>query len=402
MNILHVVSSYDPAKGGPQAVVTRLAAAQAALGHEVTIMSYCDPVTKLRADAATAGIPGFVNVRKVLLPFPNVVEKLSAFHANRALIPLIRHTDFVHIHGIWETILLCAGRLARRFNVNYCVCSCGMLDVWSMQQKSWKKKLALKLGFRRMLDGATFIHALNMDEVALMQPLGLKAPTQIIPNGIFVNEIEPPEVADTAKQAVPFPNGRYVLFLSRLHYKKGLDILADAFKHIAAAFPDVDLVVAGPDGGAQEDFIQRIKRHGLETRIHLTGGLYGAAKIAALHGAACFCLPSRQEGFSVAITEALGCGVPVVITEACHFPEIAEAGAGLICRLDSQDIAHALTSILDSPEKADRMRQAGKTLVRENYTWPHIASQTIEIYRAYQDRNKPPVTQPEFTQPISA
>ncbi len=97
-----------------------------------------------------------------------------------------------------------------------------------MQQSAWKKKIALKLGFRRMLDGAAFIQALNADEIELMRPLGLKPPSMMIPNGIFLNEVE----GDGA--VVPgLPDRPYVLFLSRLHYKKGLDILADAFRRVA-------------------------------------------------------------------------------------------------------------------------------------------------------------------------
>lgn len=173
MNIVHVIGSYDPAKGGPQAVVVRLAAAQAALGHEVTIVSYSDDEVSRRAVAATAAIPGFDRVRTLLLPMPDLRETLSGSAAAKAMEALLRATDFVHLHGVWETNLLRASMLCRRFSVPYCVCCCGMLDVWSMQQSAWKKKLAMRLGFRRMLDGAAFIHALNADEIELMRPLRL-------------------------------------------------------------------------------------------------------------------------------------------------------------------------------------------------------------------------------------
>ncbi|MRB31396.1 glycosyltransferase, partial [Bacillus thuringiensis] len=90
-----------------------------------------------------------------------------------------------------------------------------------------------------------------------------------------------------------------------------------------------------------------------------------------------FCLPSRQEGFSVAITEALACGVPVAITDACHFPEVGEAGAGIVSPLDPMAVAAALERILEDPDRAARMGAAGAKLVRDNYTWPRIAAQTI-------------------------
>ncbi|MHC5233421.1 glycosyltransferase [Brucella sp. LJL56] len=380
MNIIHVIGSYDPAKGGPQAVVVRLAAAQASLGHDVTIVSYSDDEINRRAITATASIPGFEMVQTLLLPMPDTAEMLLGYRAAQAMPGLIRDADFVHLHGVWETNLLRASVLCRRYRVPYCICCCGMLDKWSMQQSAWKKKLALKLGFRRMLDGAAFIHALNGDEIDLMRPLGLKPPSMIIPNGIFLSEVE----GDGTIVVRGLPKRRYVLFLSRLHYKKGLDILADAFRRVALLFPDVDLVVAGPDGGAEEEFRQRIHQYGLDARVHMTGGLYGPAKIAALKQSACFCLPSRQEGFSVAITEALACGVPVAITDACHFPEVAEAGAGVVCSLDPMAVASALERILEDPDRAKRMGMAGAKLVRDNYTWQRIALQTIAAYQSFQ------------------
>jgi glycosyltransferase involved in cell wall biosynthesis len=379
MRIIHVIGSFDPAKGGPQAVVVRLAAAQASLGHEVAIVSYSDDEINYRVAKATATIPDFARVRTFMLPMPNLRETLTGGRAARALSHLIMSVDFVHLHGVWETNLLRAAMLCRSFGIPYCVCCCGMLDVWSMKQKPLKKKIALKLGFRKMLDGAAFIQTLNQDEADLMKPLGLRPPSINIPNGIFLNEVEGSEDVRDGLGERPF-----VLFLSRLHYKKGLDILAGAFCRIAALFPQVDLVVAGPDGGAQESFLNEIRSMGLHNRVHLIGGIYGAAKISILRKAACFCLPSRQEGFSVAITEALACSVPVVITDACHFPEVADAGAGFICGLSPEAVASGLIAILSDPQRASKMGMAGSCLVRKNYTWPRVAAQTIRAYQSFQ------------------
>ncbi|GAA5624400.1 GDP-mannose:cellobiosyl-diphosphopolyprenol alpha-mannosyltransferase [Brucella sp. NBRC 12952] len=379
MKIIHIIGSFDPAKGGPQAVVVRLAAAQAALGHDVTIVSYSDDEIDYRAAKATAAIPGFQNVKTFMLPMPDRYEVLTGRRAAKVLSAMIASANFVHMHGVWETILLRASMLCRKYHVAYCICCCGMLDVWSMQQKRWKKRLAFNLAFRRMLNGAAFIQALNQDEADLMRPLRLRPPVVIIGNGIFLEEIETSEGKPAA-----LPDRPYILFLSRLHYKKGLDILADAFCQIADRYPQIDLVVAGPDGGAQPAFLTAIGQAGLQARVHLTGALYGPTKIAALRNALCFCLPSRQEGFSVAITEALACGVPVVITDACHFPEVAEANAGIVCQLSAQAVAIGLTTVLENPERAAEMGQAGLKLVRDNYTWPQIAAQTINAYQRFE------------------
>src|SRR5690606_23662628 len=131
--------------------------------------------------------------------------------AAKAMEALVHVAGIVHLHGIWETNLLRAPILCRRCGGPSCVRCCRTRDRWSMQQSAWKKKVALKLGFRGMLAGAAFIQALNADEIELMRPLGLKPPSMMIPNGIFLNEVE-----DCGAVVPGLPDRPYVLFLSRL------------------------------------------------------------------------------------------------------------------------------------------------------------------------------------------
>lgn len=382
MKIAHVIGSIDPAYGGPPGVVMRIAAAQAAKGHSVHIVSYADAEAEPRIHRALIDVPGLLAVERHLLPEPGRGERVLAHAARRPLAAIIAGADAVHLHGVWEPILRQAAGVARAMDIPYCVRLAGMLDPWSLRQKYWKKRIALALGYRRMLDEAAFIHVLNDDEARLLAPLKLRAPTRTIPNGIFLDEIEPlPPKGSFSSRHPALAGRRYVLFLSRLHTKKGLDYLVDAYARLAPAWPDVDLVVAGPDDGAEAALRSAVANHGLGTRVHLVGGLYGREKIEALCDAACFCLPSRQEGFSVAITEALACGAPVVISKECHFPEVATAGAGVVVDLEADAVAAALSSILADTAMADAMGAAGRTLVAQRFTWPAIADMTIDAYR---------------------
>jgi len=386
LRILHVLDRVDPAAGGPPAVAFRLAAAQAAQGHAVTILSY-QPLALAEMQVEMQGIPSIALVGLELLPPKDPKEHLWPRQASQRLHQLLPDVDIVHLHGVWESLLRVAANQSRRLGKPYIVTPHGMLEPWALSRKWFKKQIALLIAYGRMIDAAAAIHFLNSVEFDIALPLRLSAPAVIIPNGVFLEEMSrPPEPADLRASHPRLPDKPYILFLGRLHYKKGLDFLADAFSIVARALPDVQLVVVGPDDRERAPFEQRVRHAHLAERVHLLGPLYGAAKLAAYAGAACFCLPSRQEGFSMAILEAMACGVPVVISEACHFPEATRAGAGYVVPLHVSAIADALLAVLKDPQSKQRMGQAGRRLVSTRFTWPAIARQHIEAYQVALER----------------
>jgi glycosyltransferase involved in cell wall biosynthesis len=383
MRILHVIATLDPAAGGPPAVVMRLAAGQAALGHELHIVSYEAPAAAERIAAYWKTIPRHERVTSHRIMSNGRAGRFTAGAAAAELKRLIPSMDVIHLHGIWDPILKSAAGIAARANVPYVIAPHGMLDPWSMRQRRVKKQIALLLGYRRMLERAAFLHVLNADEKDLLEPRDLHGRREVIPNGIFLEELTPMPARDAFHQARPELGGKpYVLFLSRLHYKKGLDFLADAFAICAASHPNLQLLIAGPDDGARADFEQRIDQKNLKDRVHVVGPLYGPQKLAALRGASVFCLPSRQEGFSVAIAEAMACEIPVVVSKDCHFPEVAEVQAGFVVNLDPQEIAQSILRIIDNPPLALRMGQAGRELIESRFTWPRVAEQSIAAYQS--------------------
>ncbi len=383
MRIVHVVAVLDPAKGGPPMIAAKLAAAQAGLGHDVHMVFAEDPERRTVVRASLSSIPFFDSLHMHPLPPKGLLEQVFGMGAHKYLEPLIEKADAVHLHGVWESILRVAGAICRRYDKPYLVLLNGMLDPWSLEQSALKKKVALEFGYRRMLNGAAALHLGNVDEQELIKPLGLTVPGVLIPNGVFPEEVDPlPEAGEFYAAHPELAEEPYVLFLSRLHYKKGLDHLAALFALVAREDPRVRLVVAGPDGGAQEDFETRIREAGISNRVHLVGPVYGRMKWAALVDSDCFCLPSRQEGFSMAITEALAAGVPAVISEPCHFPEVATANAGFVLPLEAQRFADAILRLLRDAALRRSMGGAGRELVMTRYTWPKIAEQTINAYQA--------------------
>ncbi len=385
MNILHVTSTFDLASGGPVIIATRLAAAQAKQGHNVSVIAYAQESdsgasTREQLDA----IPGGELLTLYEINPTGTTERFTASRVKNQLEKIINDIDFLHIHGIWCRIVKSAADAARKHNKPYTIVPHGMLDPWSLSQKTLKKKLALKLGYKKMLDDARFLHLGNTDEQNLIKPLNIHSKGELIPNGLFIDEIEPaPTPGAFYKKHPELDNKPFVLFLSRLHYKKGLDHLAQAFTVLAGHDSEVRLVVAGPDDGVKDDFVQRIEQANLTNRVHLIGPIYHQEKLEALHDATCFCLPSRQEGFSIAITEALGCGLPVVITDGCHYGIAGEVGAGEVCPLDGQAVGEALVRVVGDPQGRENMSAAGRKLIRDRFTWPKVAQQVIGLYEKY-------------------
>jgi glycosyltransferase involved in cell wall biosynthesis len=331
-------------------------------------------------NALLAGVPRAELLRFHWVAPPAPWARRIGLGLGAALDEATAAADIVHGHGVWDALIRAACRSAQRRGVTYVITPHGMLDPWSLSQRALKKRLAMAFGYRRLLDRAAFLHALNRDEADLMVPLGLRAPVEVIPNGVFIEEIEPLPPAGSFRARHPqLGDAPYVLFLARLHYKKGLDYLADAFRLLASRDGQVRLVVAGPDGGAGDDFRRRVASmgEGVGGRVHVVGPLYGPDKYAAMADAACFCLPSRQEGFSIATLEALACGVPAVVSDACHFPEVEQAGAGRVVPLEPEAIASAIAEVIAA---GPAMQERARSLVRSHYLWGNIAVATLDRY----------------------
>lgn len=389
MRILHVIASLDPAAGGPPIVATRLAAAQRPLGARCTLLSYHEPHAQAKIDKLLAELPGGALPVETVAPRGRL-DALTLRSARAQLDALVRRFDVVHLHGVWEPLLPAVADAARRARVPYVVTPHGMLGPHSLAQKALKKRIALALRYRAMLNGAAFLHTLNVDERDPLAPLRLRCPTEIIPNGIFPEELEPAPVPGAFRKARPeLGDDPYLLYLGRLQHAKGLDLLADAFAILAKTHPRLRLVVAGPDFGFRERLEAMIAAHGVQDRTHLVGPVYGRAKYEAINDAAVFVLASRQECFSMAITEALGCGRPVVISRESHFPEVETERAGRIVSLDAKDLARGIAEVLADPAAADDMGRRGAAMVRDRFTWPRVAQRTLECYARHGARERP-------------
>ncbi len=248
------------------------------------------------------------------------------------------------------------------------------------------KKIVFAMGWRRMFRESLFIHTLNGDEDKYVKAFGFGAPTEIIPNGVYPEVLLPVNPNPFFKKYPALKNKPYILFLSRLHRQKGIVRLLDGFERFAKNYPDVQLVLAGPDYGELPIIKETLQKMKAAHCVHLTGPIYGDEKVGALHGASCFALTSLNEGFSVAILEALACGLPVIISEQCYFPEVQINEAGFISLLDPISISKALTQILADSTQHALCSENAKHMINEHYLWSNLGLQIVNLYETYIDK----------------
>jgi glycosyltransferase involved in cell wall biosynthesis len=382
VRIVHFIESMNPDHGGPPAIVARLAAAQARLDHEVTLLTTFDPPEAAAAIQRAFGhVSRFNSVRQRCVNARSVPSRFAGA-AYRRMAQILDTADIVHIHAIWDPLLMRGMQHCRRRGIPLCVTPHGLLTRYSMSNKRWKKRLVLAFGWNEALNGANLLHCLTGDEGNDARALGLTSPVLVLPNAVDPEELAAADAAGAGHFLPAHASARFILSLGRLHESKGLDILCDAFARVAAAQPDIDLVIAGPDFGYEPRLRGHIARLGLERRIHVVGAVFGAAKVALLRSALCLCQPSRQEGFSMTILEALACQIPAVISTECHFPQVESEDAGFVVPLDAGATADALLKLLGNEHARRQAGAAAVRLVLARYTVDRLAANLLENYVA--------------------
>lgn len=387
MRILHVTYSLASDQGGPTMVTTRVAAAQSSLGHNVTILTR----KSLGKETELPAIPGSASVHIERIEgksgLGGKIAKVTGSDVRAKLRELIATHDVVHIHNIWDPILLHAVKEAKRQHKPIVLSPHGILTRWALSEKRPKKAIAMALGWRNAIMNVSMVHALSSFEQEELAEFGYQGKVVVVPNGVFLEEIDPLPQPGAFHAAHPeLKNEPFVLFLSRLHPIKGLDILVAAFAQVLKQWPAHQqpgaprLVIIGPDYGMEAAIREQATHLGIADRVHLTGPIFGRGKYESMVDCACFCLPSGHEAFSVAIAEAMACRAAVLISPECHFPEAQQFGAGLVVERDAAKLAAALEQILANTPEQRAMGDRGRKLIEDRYTWEKVAQALVDAY----------------------
>lgn len=377
MRILHVLTSIDPSTGGPANVLLRLARVQAARrGHAVRVITADDPATigAVTEQLCSAGVAHGAcgPMRGPLGKGPTTRREIEV--ALRAGI------DVVHVHGVWQHTPHAGAAAARAAGVPYIMRPCGMLDPWSLRQGWLKKRLFLALVARRHLNGASALHYTTDTERRLVEPLGLRPRALVIPNGLDWEEFEtlPPRGAFRAAHGIG--ERTLILFLSRVHHKKGLDLLLPAFARLPEG--GAMLAVVGPgEAGYVEELRAQAASLGIGQRVIFPGMISGPARLEALRDADLFCLPSYQENFGVSVIEALGVGTPVLISDQVNIcNEVAAAGVGDVVPCRVEPLARRMSEMLENRARLAEMAARARPWVERTFRWDAIAAQIDGMY----------------------
>ena len=375
---VEVVSHIDPRYGGLSAAVPQLAEHLGHLNFDVDVAAFCAPQEHFQPAALTSAQLSYWPasrrpwLQSALTPSSNTLG--AAFRTQ------LRHANGVHIHGLWEQSTMTAAAAARALRIPYIVSAHGMLEPWALAAKRRKKQIYAALIERNNVARAACLHALTLAEAQHYINFGARAPIAVIPNGIALPAHTSPDEFLTR-----FPhlrNRRIVLFLARLHPKKGLDLLIDAWGKVSPAFPEAQLVIAGADFENTRAAIEaEAVTRGVARSVTFTGMLAGSLKWSALAAAEGFVLPSRSEGLSVSVLEAMGMGLPVIVTEPCNMPEVLERRAGWQIQPDAAQLTSALAKLLDNTlQRNSQIGARGAELVRSRFSWSTVAAQMAELY----------------------
>jgi glycosyltransferase involved in cell wall biosynthesis len=303
--------------------------------------------------------------------------------------------DLVHIHGIWTYLSVVTVRWSK-FNGRvtprpYVVSTHGMLDPWALHNSRWKKIVAAFVFERRHLENAACIHAVNEAEAAAIRAFGLKNPICVIPNGVEVHASN--GVDGMPPWGVDMVGGRKVLlYLGRLHPKKGLNILLRGWKEAFKRESRWLLVIAGWDQGGHQGELEQLARElKITDSVKFAGPLFGEARASAYENADAFVLPSLSEGQPLVVLEAWSHARPVLLTPECNLPEGFEKRAAIQMNATVEGAAEGLERLFALDEPAlQEMGCRGRDLVIANFSWPQIASQMFAVYNWLLGRSAAP------------
>ncbi len=366
MHIHHIIASINKETGGPAVSATSLnrALKDRSIASQIHSIDYTRHGPLVDPDAGP-----FVKAGKLT----EMTRGWNREFHSQTTASIRQAPGIIHNHGCWMSPNRFARRLAQKLKLPLLISPRGMLEPWSMQFRSFKKNAAWHLYEHRNLASATAFHATSEAEAESIRNLGFRQPIYLVPNGV---QIPDTHSTNTLPDTIKRP---YFLFLSRIHQKKGLEMLLTAWSALQSAFPDWTLIIAGPD---LDGYRQQLDHKFLPSpQVVWMGHVEGSEKSALLHHAEFFVLPSYSENFGIAVAEALAHQTPVLTTDRTPWTSLARRGCGWVIAPDEKQLKEQLRQVLQTPHSnLAQMGAQGQTWMATEFSWPHIADAMIQVY----------------------
>ena len=373
MKILHVIPSFWSGSGGPSRALVKICRAHCSTcpEHTIDISSTTYGQTEKWSEYVKNYLPPGVNVR---------LFKQSGRHTTNFSIQLYRWLksnltkyDVIHIHSVFHPISSTAMFTANRLNVPYIVRPLGTLSPYTFNHRNKIiKKTYFEIIDKKLLNNSSGIHYTSEQEFRKAQRLGLSARKYVIPL--------PYESMKIGREK---PHGNIqLLYLSRLHPKKGVELLLQSLKNIVNGNPDIKLMLAGSgDRSYEKKLIEIVNKLDLGHNVVMTGFVDGQEKERLIQTSDIFILPSYEENFGIAIAEAMDAGLPVIITKGVDiWDTVEEYNAGLIAEQSVESITSAIRNLVKNRDLRETMGKNGQRLVKEEFDPLIIGKKLVEMY----------------------
>ena len=388
MKVLTFITSISLKGGGPSRSVPMLVKGLAELGVDITLMTYWSD------DMNTHALDGTSAKLKVLRP------DFSRSQMEEYIIS--EKFDVIQLQSMWDLRYHIVAKTARKHRIPYIITPRGMLEPWCLSQKKWKKKLAMALYQMKDIKRSACVFTTAEMEALHVRDLGVDVPMVVLPNGIETDSYPCRISKDKVK--------KQILFLSRIHIKKGIELLIDAFDRIIKKNADMDDWIVAIVGNGEEEYIRELKRKveglNLRDKVKILAPVFGDAKVKLYQESSIFCLPSYSENFGMVIAEAMSCGVPCITTNGTPWQllngEVSTMGANLDILGKNRKTGWCIDLNVDNLEKVlleamtmktealYEMGQKGNLLVQENFNYKSVARKVMQLYSWLLDGGQTP------------
>jgi glycosyltransferase involved in cell wall biosynthesis len=390
LRITHFLPTVRLADGGVARTVLDWCKVFAERGHSVCLMCHdpADVPVEWMGDPSP-GLP-----RGVVIPRENSgLLPLQKLKINPLERDVLAPTDILHLHAVWELENVRLAKTARQLNVPYLLSVHGMLDDWSMSQRSRKKRLYLALAGKRLLDQAATVHCTAEAELAQARKWFTNPNTAVLPCLVDMSQFEHLPGKETGLALIPeaMRNKPKVLFLSRLHEKKGVDVLIRAAAKLRDAGIDAVTLIAGVGEPACENQLKALVNElNLSDRVVFLGMVRGIEKVSLLQAVNLLALPTQQENFGLVLVEAMACGTPVITTQGTDIWQELQAAGAIITDRTPDAFAKQITQLLQNPQQRAKLGADARNWVMSSLAVQPLGDKYERLYQTLAVRPESP------------